>query len=194
LNDDGGCGQGAGAPVAHLVPGNGHISLALACLVAALWPGAVAGFFFTPGWSDLTHVSGCRSDDVSEGAELRSRQVFVLFANRFASLVVCVALVCGASPAAVRGDLRASGGPEALTCERTASVPAELRSGRLSPGLLASAPQLRSHEIHPAVAAAFRGRAADRRWTHIARPSANAATCIAVHAHAERGPPHYVLS
>jgi hypothetical protein len=135
-----------------------------------------------------------RVRDASEAAELRSRQAAVLFANRFASFVVCVALVGGAGPAAGRGDLRASRGPEALKAERTASLPAELRTGRLSPGLLASARQLQSHEFHPAVAAAFRNRAVNRRWTHIARPSAGAATSMAVQAHAGRGPPHHVLS
>jgi len=118
----------------------------------------------------------------------------VRFANRFASLVVCVAIVSGASPAAVRGDLRAGVGPEALTSERTASVPAELTTGRLSPGLLASARQVQSHEFHPAVAAAVRSRAVNRHWTRIVRPSACAAASIAVHAHAGRGPPPHVLS
>jgi hypothetical protein len=129
-----------------------------------------------------------------EAAELRSTQAVVRFANRFASFVVCLALVCGAKPAAGRGDLRARRGPEALAFERTASVPPELRTGRRAPGHLASARQVQPHEFHPAVAAAFRSLAVNRRWTHIARPSACAARCIAVHAHAERGPPPHLFS
>jgi hypothetical protein len=50
----------AGRAPARLLPilylGTAHISLALACLVAALWPGAVAGFFYHTWLVGLVHL------------------------------------------------------------------------------------------------------------------------------------------
>jgi len=118
----------------------------------------------------------------------------VFLAKRRASFVVCVALLCGVDPAGLRGDLSTRRGSDALTCNRTGSVPAELAPGRDSPRLFASGRQFPSHELQPAVTAAHSGSAVGDRWTRLARPSTWVDTFLATYTRAERGPPQHVLS
>jgi hypothetical protein len=118
----------------------------------------------------------------------------VFIAKRLATLVACVALVCGLDPAGLHGDLAASRGRDALTFDRTAPAPAELAARRVSPRLLASARQFHGHGFHPAVAAARAAGADAARSSDVARRPTCVAPLLVVCAHADRGPPHNVLS
>ena len=113
-------------------------------------------------------------------------------AKRFGSVILCLAVVCGT--VRLRGDLSASRGPDALTCDRAPSVPAGLWTGRVSPQLLASGRQVRSHEPQIVVAAERGSISVAAHWAHVADGSTPVARVLVICARAERGPPRNILS
>jgi hypothetical protein len=115
-------------------------------------------------------------------------------AKRLAYLIVCAALVCGSYPAGASEQRSASRGPDALTCDRTCSVPAELGADRVSPRLLTFGRQFSSNHVHPAITTAS-GDLAVAGWsTRRPDPAPAGRRPSSVEARGERGPPHHVFS
>lgn len=117
----------------------------------------------------------------------------LLLAKRFASALICLAVVWGAAPLSVRGDLSASRRNDALTFERPSGA-AELAPGRVSPQLFACASKSPTHHHEPASADVRAGNSLGLHWLRVVAPATIVAASLAVCARAERGPPRSTLS
>ena len=117
----------------------------------------------------------------------------LLLGKRLASVVVTLALVWGATPLNVRGDLSARRSADALTSDRPAGA-AEIGTGRVSPRLFASARRSRVDRREPATAEACGGCLSVEAWSRVVRGVSAVGAFLVACARSERGPPNITLS
>jgi hypothetical protein len=113
--------------------------------------------------------------------------------NRFAAIVVCVALFGAVDSAEARRHLDAGCASASLT-DRTDSTPAALSIGWMSARLFASARTQRLDTVHPAIAGSRAVIASAERAIRVAYNSIGPAASMPVSSRADRGPPAHVLS
>ena len=119
--------------------------------------------------------------------------IVLFLGKRVASAALCIALA-GAIPVALRGELSAHNGPEALAFERAATLPVALQGHRAWPRVGLSGRHFGAPELHAAVAGSDGSTEVGGYGTCLGRPSTCFAALLLAYARSERGPPHHTLS